>query len=112
MPMKRPTPFFAPARQAQRGGILPLALVLAALLALGAGAGLMVQPGVDAQPAPLVLLEAPQLRASPDRLQAHVRALSEGIPGRSFDQPAQLQKAADYIYEQLMALGVQPQRQG
>ncbi len=111
MPMKRPTPFFAPARQAQRGGILPLALVLAALLALGAGAGLMVQPGVDAQPAPLVLLEAPQLRASPDRLQAHVRALSEGIPGRSFDQPAQLQKAADYIYEQLMALGVQPQRQ-
>ncbi|MFG5777944.1 M28 family peptidase [Comamonas sp. J-3] len=111
MLMKRPTQLSAAARHLQRGGILPLALVLAALLGLGAGAGLMVQPGVEAQPAPLVLLEAPQLRASPERLQAHVRALSEDIPGRSFDQPAQLQKAADYIYEQFQALGVQPQRQ-
>ncbi len=91
--------------------LLLTAIVLLAMAALPAW-WLMTQPGIQIAPLPIA---AQALRgkgaALPERLQAHVKTLSEGIPGRSFDQPAQLQKAADYIYAQLQAMGAAPTRQ-
>ena len=79
------------------------------VLATAAGiSGCVVsQPLVSAQK---VVLPA-DVQISPQRLQAHVRTLSEELLGRSFDQPAQLQKAADYIVAELAKSGVLAERQ-
>ncbi|MFE1573246.1 M20/M25/M40 family metallo-hydrolase [Comamonas odontotermitis] len=89
--------------------------VIALVLLVIAGAVAWWQltyPGVKAHTLPAT---AQSLRgsggASAERLQAHVRALSENFPGRSFDQPAQLDLASNYIHAQLQALGAAPSRQ-
>lgn len=68
---------------------------------------------VAAQPLkPTARLTLPaQPQVSPQRLQTHVRVLSEDFLGRSFDQPQTLQKAADYIAAQLAQSGVKAERQ-
>lgn len=58
-----------------------------------------------------VVQQGAELKASPQRLQAHVKALSEDLFGRSFDQPQQLQRAAQYIAAELVKVGVEVQRQ-
>ena len=91
--------------------LLAIALVLALIAAVPAW-WLMSQPFIQASALPAA---AQALRgqgaASAERLQAHVKTLSEEFPGRSFDQPEQLQYAGDYIYAQLQALGANPTRQ-
>lgn len=91
--------------------LLVVALVLLALVAVPAW-WLLAYPHVQASALPAA---AQALRgqggASPARLQTHVQALSEGLPGRSFDQPEQLRSAGDYIYNQWQALGARPTRQ-
>ncbi len=89
--------------------LLGIAAVLLGIAALVAWL-VLTQPGTTPAPAPAALVNNSAVRASPERLQAHVRTLSQDIPGRSFDQPAQLQKAADYIASQLSALGATPRR--
>ncbi|MEG0920464.1 MAG: M28 family peptidase [Comamonas sp.] len=91
--------------------LLLIAIVLLALLAASAW-WLMTAPFTQASALPAAAQSlAGQGAASPKRLQAHVRTLSESIPGRGVDQPVQLQKAANYIFDQLTALGTKPQRQ-
>lgn len=94
--------------------LLRVVWIALALLALAGAAAWwqLTYPGVTASALPAA---AQPLRgaggASVERLQAHVRALSENFPGRSFDQPAQLDLAANYIHAQLQALGAAPTRQ-
>lgn len=94
--------------------LLRLCLIAVALVAMAAAAAwwLLTYPGVTASALPVA---AQPLRGtggvSAQRLQAHVQALSEHFPGRSFDQPAQLDMAASYIHDQLEALGATPSRQ-
>ena len=58
------------------------------------------------------LLDMPaSLQISPQRLQSHVRALSEDFLGRSFDQPETLKKAAEYIAAELAQSGLKAERQ-
>ena len=58
------------------------------------------------------LLDMPaSLQISLQRLQSHVRALSEDFLGRSFDQPETLQKAAEYIAAELAQSGLKAERQ-
>ena len=84
------------------------AALLAALVAVsGIGGCMLAQP--VAQTAPVCLPAG--LQISPERLQTHVRVLSEDFLGRSFDQPQILQKSADYIAAQLAQSGVTAQRQ-
>ncbi|MDR0214509.1 MAG: M28 family peptidase [Comamonas sp.] len=84
------------------------AILLGALLiATGIGGCTVAQPLKPA--ASLTLPAEPQV--SPQRLQTHVRVLSEDFLGRSFDQPQTLQKAADYIVAQLAQWGVTAERQ-
>lgn len=94
--------------------LLRLFVIILVLLTLAGAVAWwqLTYPGVTANALPAA---AQPLRgtggASAERLQAHVRALSENFPGRSFDQPAQLDLAANYIHAQLQALGTTPSRQ-
>ena len=94
--------------------LLRLAWIALVLLAFAGAAAWwrLTYPGVTASALPTA---AQPLRgmggASTEQLQAHVRALSEHFPGRSFDQPTQLDMAANYIHNQLQALGTTPSRQ-
>ncbi|MEN5179711.1 M20/M25/M40 family metallo-hydrolase [Comamonas testosteroni] len=94
--------------------LLRLFVIALVLLAIAGAAAWwqLTYPGVKAHTLPAT---AQSLRgsggASAERLQAHVRALSENFPGRSFDQPAQLDLASNYIHAQLQALGAAPSRQ-
>ena len=84
------------------------ALVLTVLATAAGISGCVVsQPLVKSAKAELPA----DVQISPQRLQAHVRTLSENFLGRSFDQPAQLQKAADYIVAELAKSGVLAERQ-
>ena len=79
------------------GTLLALMAVFAA--AGAACVGWVVQPLAGAQ--------APQATATvdPARLEQHVRALSEQFFPRSFDHPAHLDAAADYVRDELQAAG-------
>ena len=84
------------------------AALLAAGLGLSISGCMLYQPLLSKQAVPVV---PESLRADPERLQTHVRALSETFFPRSFDQPLQLQAAADYIVQQLTDMGHAPERQ-
>jgi hypothetical protein len=82
-------------RRMLRTGLLVLATVLAiAAVALW----LVVQPGV----APVVAQSPP---VDPKRLQAHVKRLSVDLYPRSADQVDQLERAAQYVEDELRKTG-------
>lgn len=84
------------------------ALLLTALATLfGISGCVMTQPIKGAKKVSL----PSDLQISPQRLQSHVRVLSEDLVGRSFDQPETLQKAAEYIAAELAKSGVVAERQ-
>ncbi len=62
------------------------------------GCTLMTQPGVAAA-------ASTPVRVDPAALEKHVRMLSVTLHPRSVDNPANLQAAADYVLEQLLATG-------
>ncbi|MBI5695262.1 MAG: M28 family peptidase [Nitrospirae bacterium] len=61
---------------------------------------LVTQPGIQCggnKPAPVTV--------DPARLEAHVRMLSEKLPPRDWSHPANLDKAAEYIHDELYKAG-------
>lgn len=90
-------------------GLLVAAAVLA-LAAAGAGAWLMRMPGSSIEP-PLPPPSATE-RALADALEAHVRALAEGIGERNMYTEGAMAAASRYIEAQMRAAGYDPERHG
>lgn len=88
---------------------ITLGAVASAVLALAVSGCVISQPllGAPSQSVAMAALPA----ASAQSLQTHVKALSQDFFARSFDQPAQLQRAANYIFNELQTMGYQPVRQ-
>jgi Zn-dependent M28 family amino/carboxypeptidase len=55
--------------------------------------------------------ETNKITASPEKLLEHVSSLSSISPGRNFENPGQLEKAATYIEAQLLSYGLNPENQ-